>query len=480
MYHTAVFDVYNEGTTSGLFEYFDRLTAGAKCMYNVANFYIRQIMTGLKKEPAKRTPNEQKVIDKVERYLPAINAKREISSARRAAKGKKPLKSFEMPTEDKWFVGYEFLAALFAMDNNPDYRTIYSQAAQNAVKDCVEAWTSFFRLRRVSGANAKIPGYKRNSHAAAVFNCQGCAIENGMLKIPGTGIRFDVGTFPHWSDKLIEVRIVPYYGHYQIHVITDDLIEKPEPKDPCEPRRTLMIDLGVDNFATIADSIGGTPIAVRGGYIKSVNQNWNRMNAKLRSILMKGHDPKLYHPKSTRQLNAISARRDRIFRDMFYKIAHFICRTAVQKGADLIIVGKNDGWKQNTDMGRKNNQTFVQIPHARFIRILKTTADKYGIDVTEHEESYTSKSSFIDDDPIPDYGNPSSPYVQLSGRRTKCGLYRASDGTLINADVNGALNIGRKYDPWLFKEMSTDERKKYAVMTLTAEYRTFHPESKGK
>ena len=480
MYHTAIFDVYDISATKELFSYFNRLTAAAKYMYNVANFHIRQLMTGLKKEPSVRTPNEQSVIDKVAKYLPLINDGIAERNRKRAADGKKLTKPFAMPTAKKSFVGKNFLVAMFAMDNDPDYRSLYAQAAQNVVGGCVEAWKSFFALKKAGVADAKIPRYKKKDHVSVTFSNQGCRIENGMLCLPGTKIRFDVGSFPHCGDKLIEVRIVPYYGHYQIHILTDDLAEEPEKKDPCEPRNAMMIDLGVDNFAAITDSIGRAPIAVKGGYLKSINQNWNRMNAKLKSILMKGHNSKTYHPENTKLMNAISAKRDCIFRDMFYKISHFICRVAVSRGIDMIIVGRNTGWKQNVDMGHKNNQTFVQIPHARFIFILKITAAKYGIEVFEQEESYTSKSSFIDDDPIPTYGNPESPYIKLSGRRAKRGLYRTADGTQINADVNGSLNIGRKYDPWMFEDMTSNARKRYASSTAVVGYRALHPESKGR
>lgn len=131
-------------------------------------------------------------------------------------------------------------------------------------------------------------------------------------------------------------------------------------------------------------------------------------------------------------------------------------------------------------MGHRNNQTFVQIPYEKFIRTLKVTAAKYGIEVFEQEESYTSRASFIDDDPIPTYGNPESPCINLSGQRTKRGLYRTADGTLINADVNGSLNIGRKYDPWMFENMSSSERKHYASSTAVVGYRALHSESKGR
>ena len=444
MYHTAIFDVYDASATKELFAYMDRLTAGAKCMYNVTNFHIRQLMTGLKKDPSERTPNEQSVIDKVGKYLPLINEGIAERNRKRAASGKKLTKLFAMPTVEKSFVGKNFLVAMFAMDDDPDYRAMYRPAAPNEVQERVGAWKSFFALKKAGDIDAKIPRYKKKEHASVTFNNQGCRIENGMLRLPGTKIRFDVGSFPHCDDKLIEIRIVPYFGHYQIHILTDDLAEEPEKKDPCEPRNAMMIDLGVDNFATITDSIGRTPIAVKGGYLKSVNQNWNRMNAMLKSILMKGHDPKTYHPENTKRMNAISARRDRIFRDMFYKISHFICTTAVSRGIDMIIVGRNTGWKQNANMGHRNNQTFVQIPYAQFINLLKVTALKYGIEVFEQEESYTSRSSFIDDDPIPTYGNPESPYINLSGRSVKRGLYRTADCTLVHSDVHDSQHIGRE------------------------------------
>lgn len=218
-------------------------------------------MTGLKKAPSDRTPNEQEVIDKVTKYLPLINDKRRLSSEKRAAKGGKQLKPFKMPTADNPRVGYEFLVALFAMDDNHDYRAIYCHVAQNAVSECIEAWKSFYAQRKAGFKDAKIPRYKKKGRAVAVFNNQGCRVESGgMLKISGIRKQFDVGSFPHCSAKLIEVRIVPYYGYYRIHIVTDDLIEVPKAGDPCRLRKVMMIDLGVDNFATITDSIGRTPI----------------------------------------------------------------------------------------------------------------------------------------------------------------------------------------------------------------------------
>ena len=255
MYHTSVFDVYDTKENHLLYEYFDLITAGAKNMYNVANFNIRQLMTGLKKESSDRTPNEQNVIDRFEKLVPAVNKRRS---------GRKNYKPLKMPTARKWFAGYNLLDAVFSEEDDPDYRAVYCHVAQNAIKECVQAWRSFFTKRKTN-PNARIPGYKKNERTTAKFNNQGVRIEDGVLTFPLTKEKFKLGSLPHSDDKLIEVKIMPYYGHYQIHVITDDQTEPLPKRDPMKPCRAMMIDLGVDNFAAITDSIGKTPIVVKGG-----------------------------------------------------------------------------------------------------------------------------------------------------------------------------------------------------------------------
>lgn len=110
-------------------------------------------------------------------------------------------------------------------------------------------------------------------------------------------------------------------------------------------------------------------------------------------------------------------------------------------------MGKNPLWKQQVELGRKNNQTFVQIPHARFIDILTYKAKRVGIDVVFVEESYTSKASFLDLDTLPTYDPERTEKPRFSGKREKRGLYRASDGRRIHADINGSYNILRKAFP---------------------------------
>lgn len=114
-----------------------------------------------------------------------------------------------------------------------------------------------------------------------------------------------------------------------------------------------------------------------------------------------------------------------------------------------MIIGKNEGWKNGIELGKKTNQQFVNVPHSKLIWMLTYKAELAGINVVRTEESYTSQSSFLDGDPLPRYGEKKP---KFSGRRVKRGLYKASSGQLLNADVNGSLNIIRKVKPDVFDQ----------------------------
>ena len=122
---------------------------------------------------------------------------------------------------------------------------------------------------------------------------------------------------------------------------------------------------------------------------------------------------------------------------MFHKASHIVEKVALEEDIATIIIGQNKDWKQNSNMGKKNNQSFVLIPHSLLIQMIKYKAERLGIGVQLTEESYTSKASFLHNDNIPVYGEDDSKKL-LSGKRIKRGLYRSKNGTLINADVNGA------------------------------------------
>ena len=502
MYHVECIDIHKGDP---LFSYADRVSLCANNMYNAANFYIRNLMTGLRKDIRERTENENSVIDTVSGSVSGINVRLREKYDRKVIK---ILKSegltdeeradriqkvkhlqFCAPTAEKWFASYELLDAVFKFTDHPDYRAFHAHVVQNAIKACCLAWKGYFENLKVFSPSSghtgkpKIPGYKKSGgRTTAVLSNIACSIKHGRLFFPyytedsdstdGQGqapkrkkerkrCSKSIAGLPHAAkDKLVEVRVVPYFGAYQLQIVTDDGLKEedliPDEKDIVAPDGTpagvMMLDPGLNNFAAIADNKGNTPIVIKGGAVKAENQWFNKRMAFLRSEQMKGHDPKTYHPPVTRQMQRISRKRDAFLRDTFYKYAHYICRLMEERGLSYLIIGYNSGQKLGIDLGRRNNQSFVQVPFARFRRILKTVCVRYGIRVILQEESYTSRASFGSRDHIPTYVKDDAEGITFSGKRTKRGLYRQDDGRVMNADINGAANTGRKYSESIFPE----------------------------
>ena len=495
MYHVECIDIHKDDI---LFSYADRASLCANNMYNVANFYIRNLMTGLKKEIRLRTENENFVIgtvtgsisgindslrDKYERKVRKIRETEGLSAEERAGRiAKVKHLQFSAPTTEKWFASYGLLDAVFKFTDNPDYRSFHAHVIQNAIKACCQAWKGYFEsLKTFSPSSGhtgkpKIPGYKKpGGRTTAVLSNIACCIKHGRLFFPyctkectdgkqekkRTRHSLCIAGLPHAEkDKLIEVRIVPYFGNYQVQIVTDDGLKEeeflPDERDIIAadgtPAGVMMLDPGLNNFAAIADNKGNEPIVIKGGAIKAENQWFNKRMAFLRSEQMKGHDPKTYHPSVTKQMQRISRKRDAFLRDTFYKYAHYICRLMKKRGLSYLIIGYNRGQKQGIDIGRRNNQSFVQVPFARFRRVLQTVCARYGIRVILQEESYTSKACFGSRDGIPTYGKGDTEGITFSGRRIGRGLYRQDDGRVMNADINGAVNTGRKYNESIYPE----------------------------
>jgi len=183
---------------------------------------------------------------------------------------------------------------------------------------------------------------------------------------------------------------------------------------------------------------GFQPLLINGRPLKSLNQHYNKQCARHQRHLAK---TKRF---TSRQLDRITTKRNRRITAYLHTASRRIIDYLVKGGIGTLCIGKNPLWKQEANMGRKNNQAFVQIPHARFIDLLTYKAKLVGIDVVIVEESYTSKASFLDRDHIPTYDPKRIEKPRFSGKREKRGLYRASDGRRINADINGSYNILRK------------------------------------
>lgn len=300
----------------------------------------------------------------------------------------------------------------------------------------------------------KLPGY-RDRYRSFVVGRNGYKIENHRLSITGAEsfgfepltvkCRSSQGFNEKATGELAgDLRIIPKGNSF-----VAELTYQKKEKAPVLLNRNeaAFIDLGVNNFAAIVTTKPGEkPILVKGGVLKSINQSYNKRAAQLRS---KGHK---------KHLASVSFKREKKMNDAIHKISRMIIDYCAAQDLGRIYVGKNVCWKQSSGMGKRNNQNFVNIPHSKLIEQLRYKGEEYGIEVTEVTEAYTSQASGLDFDIIPEYEEGRKPNL-FSGKRVKRGLYRSKDGKLVNADVNGAVNIGRKGlgNEWLKKSLGLDE-----------------------
>ena len=241
------------------------------------------------------------------------------------------------------------------------------------------------------------------------------------------------------QDKTIkEVRIIPYSnGKYfkvqYVYVVEQEI--KALAKD-----KVMAIDIGVENFATCVSNIM-TPFIMDGRKIKSINQYWNKQMAKYKSIAMKQQKTSKV---TTNRIQKLTTKRNNQINDSIKKTARYIVNQCIENSIGTLIIGYNKDFKRSVNIGKQNNQNFTQLPFGSLREQLEFLCWKYGIEYIEVEESYTSKSSFLDDDELPEY-RPEQPYTKdFSGKRIKRGLYQSKNGIILNADVNGAYNILRK------------------------------------
>lgn len=435
-------------------------------------------------------PNEIEIIKELAQALPEMNRRREEAYKKALSRwsmqpankrGPKPVKPkpYTMPTADKSFVSQAALMAWMLVTENPDFMhpDLSRQTAQQTIRVVHQGFKSYFaaikdwqkRPEAYTG-KPKIPGYsKKKSGITATFTNQGCRLKQGILSFPKTNETFDISEALPFDVDLREVRIVPNYGKITIHLVYNTKRDIPPLKTE-KPTRVFSIDLGEDNFAAIANNACLPAHIVKGGYIKSENRFFNKERGKIFSQLMKdlkfdSSDPNKRYVPTTKRVNRLSARRKGFMRTEFGRIANEIISLALQNDIDTIVVGVNKGQKQRINMGHKNNEDYVSIPFEQFRRILAYKCEECGIRYIEHEESYTSKASFIHNDFIPTYGEEGAHECKFSGSRVKRGKYKTRDGHIVNADVNGAANIGRKALPDCFEGLSL-EPFSYGTKTL--------------
>ena len=351
---------------------------------------------------------------------------------------------------DKQFLTYE--SNYHECKENENYALLQAGVAQQTLKVADRSFKSFFNLLKTCKTgdyryhDVKIPHYrKKGGYFNLILSTNVISVVNGYFKLPIS--REYRKLHPDMEDILIpyperlngaelkEVRICPHDNgryfkiQYVHHWYQEETLVNPD--------NIIAIDLGVENLATCVSNIE-TPFIMDGRKLKSINQYWNKEKARLQSIAMK------QGVRTTHQINRITTKRNNCVNDIIKKTARYIINNCIEHQIGTLIVGYNKDFKRSVNIGKINNQNFVQIPLGNLKQQLEFLCWTYGIDYIEQEESYTSKSSFIDGDVLPEY-KAEHPYLgQFSGKRIYRGLYQSKNGIVINADVNGSANIGRK------------------------------------
>jgi putative transposase len=438
-----------------MYGYFQTMTQNAKNMYNTTNFYIRQVYTGLTQEKQLQ-PLQKEVLDTIDKNFNQMNEVQLIAYQKNIEKQKaKPKEKrkevkcnlFEKPSKENPYVDYNFLDSLFKITVQNDYRSLPAQSSQGVMKMVFQNWQSFYASLKDYKVNPskykgkpRIPKYSRSMEKDVVFTNQDCVIKDDkFLKFPKTKERLNIGKLGFSEGKLKQVRVVPKYSEYVVELVMDVPTEQ---KECLDNGRYMSIDLGIDNLATIVTNTGRSPVLVKGKNVKSINQYYNKKKAYFLGILRQGKQTN-EGPFTSERLERLHQKRHRKMKDIFHKASSEVMKIALEENINTIIIGQNKEWKQNSNIGKRNNQSFVSIPHSLFIKMITYKAEEYGIEVIVTEESYTSKASFVDGDDIPTYGE-SVGKKQFSGKRIRRGLYRSGRDCLINADVNGAANILKK------------------------------------
>lgn len=325
------------------------------------------------------------------------------------------------------------------------YKGLPRKVSNWVLKTLKKNWTAYFRADREWGKNPEkftgkpqIPKYKDKALGRYILTYELGAISRkkevralGYVKL--SGLSLEIQTQQARYDM---VRIIPKHSHYVVEVV----YTQSEIQASVNEEWIAGCDIGLNNLVAITSNKPGfDPLLVNGRPLKSQNQYYNKVKATLQSQL----DDPFYG--TSHLIESLTDRRTRRINHYLHTASRRIIDLMVLEQIGTLAIGKNDGWKQEIRIGKRNNQNFVSIPHARFIEMLTYKARLVGIKVKIVEESYTSKCSFLDLEPI-------SKHDQYVGRRVHRGLFRASDGRKINADVNGAYNIVRKVAPNAFAD----------------------------
>ena len=325
---------------------------------------------------------------------------------------------------------YDFSSKL-CRENQFDFRNLPSTVSQQVVKQVFQNIKLWIKFKKDYDKNPskykskpKLPGYKRGrKQNMLIFTASACRVKKGyihFIKNIVEPIKTNIG-----GNKLCQVRLVPQATCYVVEVI----YEKKEIDLQLDKSNILSIDLGLNNFCTGISNVGINPFIINGKITKSFNQWYNKKRAKWMNFVG--------DRGTSKRLRWLNNRRNFWIEDKIHKASKWIINYCISNNIGSIVVGLNKGWKQNIELGKKNNQKFVEIPFLKLVDKITYKGKLVGIDIQITEESYTSKVDHLAFETL----EKQDSYL---GKRKKRGLFQSSTNKLINADINGAIGIGRK------------------------------------
>jgi IS605 OrfB family transposase len=364
---------------------------------------------------------------------------------------------------------------------NKHFQALHSQAAQQTLRSVAEGFKSYQQLlgkfyQGELAAKPSPPHYRKKGGLALIsYPKQALKLKDGAIRIPLgrlTKAWFGLDSFQIAMptnlrfEAIRELRILPRNGCFYAEFV----YQRPRFHTAVDPSRVLGIDPGLNNWLSCVGNMGKSFI-IDGRKLKSLNQFYNK-----RVSTLKAGQPQGFWSE---QLAAITEKRNRQMRDAINKAARFLINWCLTQQVGTVVFGWNQRHKDSIELGKKNNQEFVQIPTARLKELVEQLCEQYGIRFVETEESYTSKASALDGDTLPTFGAKPKGW-QPSGRRGEKkrgklhnlgrGGYQTAQGFRINADCNGALNILRKVATQLGLNLAEVGR---AVLTLPKRYDVF-------
>ena len=335
------------------------------------------------------------------------------------------------------------------LKDSPNYRSLNSNMAQQILKEVDGSFKSFFGLLKLAkqGKYAfkdwKLPHYlPKDGYTTLVIGF--VRLNGNKLILPFSNsfkkshLPVEITIPPILLDKKVkEIRIIPKAKarFFEIQYVYEAECSQRN----LNTNNALALDLGVNNLVTAVSSTGKTFI-IDGRRLKSINQWFNKENARLQSIKDKQH----FGKRTTNRQKAIVRVRNNKVNDYMNKTACRIINYCIANNIGTLVAGYNETFQRSSRIGKQNNQNFVNIPYGQLRGKLEYLCELNGIVFVKQEESYTSKASFWDKDDIPVYNADNPKEYQFSGRRVHRGLYKTASGKTLNADVNGALNIMRK------------------------------------